>query len=377
MHILIINWRSINDPRAGGAERATFEHAKRWVKNHGAHVTWVSPKYKRELANEIIEGVDFFYPGIVLPQTPYRMILAFMYFYFVVFINYVLGLRKKVDVVIDEAHGVPYLTALYVGRKKVVFVCEVAGIIWDKMFAYPLNKIGAILERLAYIPYKLKKIKIIAISESTKNDLIKLGLAESQVTTVFCGVEQPRWDFSREPKEQVPTLMMLSRLVKMKGLEEGLELFKLVKSRIENAQLWIIGTGDEKYITTLKALVKEHGLEDAVTFFGFVQEEEKYRLLAQAHALINPSTKEGWGLNNLEANTQGTPAVAYKVPGNIESIKDGFSGYLAKKGDRGDFVDKVIRVLDGPSLRETCKQHTKQYDWDIMAERFYQELKNA
>ena len=41
-----------------------------------------------------------------------------------------------------------------------------------------------------------------------------------------------------------------------------------------------------------------------------------------------PSLAEGWGLTILEANTLGTPAVAYDVPGLRDSVRDGQTGWL-------------------------------------------------
>lgn len=58
MKILIINRRSVNDPRGGG-KRTTFEFAKRWVKNHKAEVILTFPTYNKEIKEEAIEGVKF------------------------------------------------------------------------------------------------------------------------------------------------------------------------------------------------------------------------------------------------------------------------------------------------------------------------------
>ena len=51
-------------------------------------------------------------------------------------------------------------------RRKVLWVCEVAGTIWDKMYPFPINHIGKFLERIVYLVYR--NCEIWAISESTK-----------------------------------------------------------------------------------------------------------------------------------------------------------------------------------------------------------------
>ena len=84
MKVLILNWRALKDPLSGGAELATFEHAKRWVKNHGAKVTWLCPRYKgcSQEAQETLEGVEFKYIGVPLTRNVVSLFVAFPLFYF-------------------------------------------------------------------------------------------------------------------------------------------------------------------------------------------------------------------------------------------------------------------------------------------------------
>ncbi|HOM77954.1 MAG TPA: hypothetical protein PLT50_01975, partial [bacterium] len=112
MKILILNWRSLKDPLSGGAEIATFEHAKRWVKNYGAEVTWLSPRYKGcpQEGQEIIEGVNFKYIGFPLTRNLISLFVAFPLFYIGVCSTYMTHYRNKINVVIDQVHGIPYLT---------------------------------------------------------------------------------------------------------------------------------------------------------------------------------------------------------------------------------------------------------------------------
>lgn len=74
--------------------------------------------------------------------------------------------HQNINMVIDTIHGLPLFSPLYVRCRQVLWVCEVAGTIWDKMYPFPINWIGKILEKLVYILYRNSEIW--AISESTK-----------------------------------------------------------------------------------------------------------------------------------------------------------------------------------------------------------------
>ena len=109
MKILIINWRSISDPLKGGAEVVTFEHAKRWTSEHNAKVTWIAAKHNQNLNEETIEGVEFKYLGRELQRDKtLDMLISFPYFYYLVYKTYQNEFKGKIDLIIDETHGIPF-----------------------------------------------------------------------------------------------------------------------------------------------------------------------------------------------------------------------------------------------------------------------------
>lgn len=368
MKILILNWRSIKDPLAGGAEVATFEHARRWVKNHNAEITWLSPIYDKSIKEETIDGINFKYIGLPLNRSLLQLFFTFPYFYFLVFLNYMTKYRSKIDVVIDQVHGFPYLTPLYVKEKILVYVHEVAGDIWDRMYPFPINLIGKLIEKLIFKPYK--NTKFVTVSNGTKNDLINLGIPSSNIEVIYNGVSVPILD-KPQKKEENFTIIFLNRLVKMKGIERAIEIVSRVKKDIPNLQFWIVGKGEENYIKYLEDKIKNLELEENTKFWGFVSEETKIDLLTKAQVLINTSYKEGWGLVNIEANARGTPVIAYKVEGNIESIKDGVSGYLAENENLNDFAIKIIKAKDNKRLQQTSIEFAKNFDWGKVANSYY------
>ncbi len=368
MKILILNWRSIKDPWAGGSEIATFEHAKRWVKNRGAEVHWISPKYDFDISDELVEGVHFEYISFPLGRNIFKLLVAFPFFYICVIFSYFARYRGKVDVVIDQIHGIPFLTPLYVKEKIVVFVHEVGGSIWDKMYPVPINIVGRFLETALYRFYKNRLV--VTVSESTKKDLVAAGVAENSIRVIKNGVSIPVLNDLPEKFEEF-TLIFLNRLVKMKGIERALKVFSHIKSKYDSAKLLVVGRADIGYLSEIKTYCENEGISDSTEFIGYISEERKIELLSKSHILLNTSYKEGWGLVNLEANARGVPVVAFAVNGNTESVMDGVSGYLVPDNEIELMADRALKAKDDVELRKRCLEFSRKFCWDKLSEDFY------
>src|SRR3990167_10427605 len=159
MKVLILNWRDIKNPSSGGAEILTHEIAKGLV-NRGHDVWQISDLFNGAKKKEKIDGVVIERGGHPDARTLFHSVQYFAYK------KYKEQFRGKIDLVIDEIHGVPFFTPLYVKEKKVAFICEVAGDLWDVAVSFPFNMLGRVVERI--YPFFYSKIKIITISNSSK-----------------------------------------------------------------------------------------------------------------------------------------------------------------------------------------------------------------
>ncbi|MGC9203336.1 MAG: glycosyltransferase family 4 protein, partial [Thermoproteota archaeon] len=121
---------------------------------------------------------------------------------------------------------------------------------------------------------------------------------------------------------------------------------------------------------------------DGVKFFGKVSEDDKIELLSKAWVMVNPSVREGWGLNVIEANACGTPCIAYEVPGLRDSIRNEETGLLVKEdGDIEKLAEAMIRILKDEELRmvlsENALEYSKNFSWDKTAEEFLKVVKGV
>lgn len=350
MNILILNWRDVSHPKSGGAEHVTMEHAKAWVKA-GHSVTWLTSHYDRAKVESIVDGVNFVRRAGSLTIYLYAPL-------------YLLMNAHSFDVIVDEAHGFPFFSPIFTKKPVVMFIHEIAGEIWDYMFSFPKNAVGKLLERWYFRVYK--NCLFWTDAPSTVKEISQHGIPLNQCVAIPCPIIS---DITPRPipKETTPVYLFVSRVVRMKGIEEVIKAFSFIARQQHDARLWIIGGGERGYIQELKQMLKEYGVAHAVTFFGVVSEQMKYRLMAKANIFLHASVKEGWGLVVLEAASVGTPAVVYNVSGLKDVVKDGESGIVLKENSPREMAREAMMLYKNKKLYQMLQKNgivrAKSFRW--------------
>lgn len=366
MRILIYNWRDLTHSWAGGGEIYIFEQASRWVKaGHEVTLFCGEDREKKLPPYEIIQGIKIYRRG-----GRYSL-----YFWAVWY--YVSRFRQKFDVVIDVENGVPFFTPLFCRIPNVCYVYHVHGGQFFYEIPKPLSNIGFIIERYIF-PLLYKRLPIIAISETTKRQLINIGLPANNITIVYSGINGSHRQAVVPPiKFASPTILYLGRIKKYKRVDLLVALFGEIVKKIPKARLIVAGWGTEA--SHLTDIIMKSPLRRKISLVGPVSNREKRLLLSKSWVFVNPSIGEGWSIAVIEANLHGTPAVSFDVPGLAESIQQGKTGLLAKNAD--DLVAKICKVLTDKSLRDRLSGNASQwahsFSWDRSAKDSLQVLKKT
>ena len=356
MEILIFSWRGPKHPNAGGAETSTHEHAKGWVAA-GYGVTLFTSSFPGAKKEEVIDGVKIIRKGWQVFGVQIRAIEWYLF-----------GNHPYFDLVIDQFHGIPFFTPIFVKVKKMAFIHEVTKEVWKlNHLPQPFNLIpaifGPILEPLFFKLYK--NIPFMTVSASTKKELEELGIKNFNINVINNGITVP--SNINAKKEKVPTLIYLGVLSKDKGIETAIKVFSILNKK-RNLQYWIVGEVSPVYFTKLEKQTNNLGISGKVKFFGYVSEEEKFRLLKKAQILVNPSIREGWGLVVIEAAAVGIPTVAFNVAGLKDSIKDDKTGLLAKEYSAEALSDSILRLIDNKRLylrlSKNASNWSKNFSWE-------------
>lgn len=356
MNILILNWRDIKHPLAGGAEISTHEHAKGWVKS-GHKVTIFASHFPSALHSEEINGVT-----VVRRGSHYTV-------HFFAFLYYLTTARRTADLIVDEFHFIPFFTPLYVRRKILAFIHETAEEIWFKNTSFPINIFGYVLEPLFFLFYRT--IQFMTVSESTKRDLLKFHIPAKNIAVIPNGHKRVKI-YAKKSKH--PVIMYLGRISTDKGVRDGILAFSNIRKRIPDGTLWIVGKEEhDGQKRDLLVLMRALHIENAVKFFGFVSEATKYELLGQSWVLLHPSVKEGWGLTVIEAASQRTPAVAYKTAGLSDSIVHGKTGLLVSKAVPERLADAVVHLCTNKNeyekMASQARLWSQKFNWNTSTQK--------
>ena len=354
--ILFVNWRDIRNPEAGGAEVHLHEISRR-IATHGHRVTVLASSFKGSTAEEEIDGVrvvrcggkftfNFHVPGAIKK----------------------LERREAFDVIIDDINKIPFYTPLYIRKPLLALAHHLFG---HTIFleTIPPLALYVLLSELM-IPVVYKRTRLVVVSESTKEELVKRGLPAENIGIVYNAVDHSRYTPSGEAKPSRPLIGYVGRIKRYKRIDYLLRALQIVQARIPEVRLKVAGSGD--YLDSLVVLAGRLGIEDRVDFMGFVSEQEKIDMLREAQVVVNPSSKEGWGVTVIEANACGTPVIASDVPGLRDAVVDGETGFLVSYGDVEGFAARIIQVLEDGSLRKRLSDRgvewAGKFNWDNSAD---------
>jgi glycosyltransferase involved in cell wall biosynthesis len=273
-----------------------------------------------------------------------------------------------VDLIVEAHNKVPFLAPLYAGRTPVLVIHHhLHGWTAFRQVAPPIAAASMLLESL--IPRVYRGVPFLAISASSKSDLVRRGVREEQIDVVPCGLDHSlHRPASFSPR--APIVVSLGRLEPYKRLDLLLLAWRDVARDIPAARLVVLGRGQE--YSRLQALVARLQLSEQVLFTGYVSDDEKVGWLQRAALLVQVSTKEGWGLTVTEAYACGTPVVATAVPGLTDSVQDGVTGILVRRPRPGPLAAAITKLLADEEARRRMSRRalawSAYFDWDESAE---------
>jgi glycosyltransferase involved in cell wall biosynthesis len=357
MRAIFLNWRDLAHPRSGGAEVLAQGLAQRLAQS-GHDVVFFSAHVPGQPDDEVIDGVRHVRRGG--RYGVYGAAYAWLR-----------RERPQYDVLIDHINTIPFFTPLYERGRTVALVPQLARDVWWYEAPKALAPLGVASERLYHACYRTTPA--ITISESTKRDLREFGW-KGAIEVIAMPSSAAGAVRTASGKHETPALAFVGRLTPSKRVEQAIAAFAVIRSRMPNAELWIVGRADdERYRQRLVAAADK---VQGVSFLGRLSDTERQERVSAAHMLLLTSVREGWGLVVTEANSVGTPAAGYDVPGIRDSIKPE-QGILVTAGDPTALGNAVADLLADPArlaiMSERARADAMHHDW----ERTYSEFVRA
>jgi glycosyltransferase involved in cell wall biosynthesis len=366
MKILVFNWQDIKNPQAGGAEVHFHEIFSRIVKL-GHEVTLFCSSFDGALAEETINGIKIIREGgryLFNFHVPIRYWKQFHH--------------ENFDIVIDDTNKIPFFTPLYI-REPLYFIIHH---LFDKSIfreaSLPIALYVYLMEKLGLAVARKRRIPALVVSPSTRDEILRKGYNPEDIEFAYNCVNHDLYHPGGIQRSSTPLIGYFGRLKKYKSTDHLLKAFVNVKEKIPNLKLIVIGEGD--YRNDLVTLAQNLGIANDVSFTGFVDENEKVKLLQQVWFTVSTSSKEGWGLTVIESNACGTTVMGSNVPGLRDAIKDGETGLLYEYGNINELAEKIIMLVNDSTLRErlghTALAFAQTFDWNSVAKHVVEVLEN-
>jgi len=193
-----------------------------------------------------------------------------------------------------------------------------------------------------------KSVKIFTVSEFSKSR-IEYHLGKTKPVVVTYSAIHPIYLEYRSRLQNIQkseTIVFIGNIKKHKGLNCLLDAFILARKKGLTHKLIIIGEKESFRTKDNLILQKINSIDpDAVSFTGFISDEQLMENLTHASLLVQPSLYEGFCLPPLEAMVLGTHALVSDIP-VLKEIYDSFPVTFFRAGDHLDLKNKILKILD-------------------------------
>jgi len=299
------------------------------------------------------------------PFSEYKKFLPFSYSHMLIsaFLS-----RNKLDIYHSPANVIPYT---FKGNS-IITVHDLA--IYKHPEWFPR---GQQFSTKILVPKSLKKVrKIIAVSETTKKDIIKLfKISAKKVKVIYEGVFREKAKVSlqtlkRKHRITDDYILFLGTIEPRKNLVGLIQAYaEVIKSKkFARYQLVMAGAKGWKEKEVFKT-IRKLKLEDRVRYLGYVSHEDKLSLIANCTVFVFPSYYEGFGLPILEAMEMGAPVITSNLS-SIPEITDHAAVHINPYKEK-EILQALKKVLGSAVLRRKLRQagmkKAKEFSWQKTA----------
>lgn len=287
--------------------------------------------------------------------------------------------RKKYDVVHFHGASLPLfinLPILKMMGKKVI--AKVAGMMGTEAGSLRDRHLG-----LGNLLTRLLRIvdRFVATSSQIEAGLLNDRIDPAKIVRIpnFIPVDnfqQVSGDLRRIRKAALgygahPVVTFSGRFIACKGIHHLLDAWKIVAETFPKARVQLLGDG--LLLPEMKKVAADLGIDGAVDFRGHVDDVRDY--LYATDIFVLSSLQEGMPNSLLEAMACGLPAVATRVGGVTDIIRDGVNGIMVNPGDPQDLAKGLCRLLQDEKFARTlgndaCKTIRDDYSLDAMIPRY-------
>jgi teichuronic acid biosynthesis glycosyltransferase TuaC len=229
--------------------------------------------------------------------------------------------------------------------------------------------------------------RVTAVSESLAGVAFRLGLPRERVRVIPNGVDTRKF----MPMDRIQArrlaglpehrkiMLTVAGIYEGKGQHTVVDILPSLREKYPDLLYVLVGNSrpGEQYRRRLTEAIWRLGLNDHVLIAGPQPHADLARWFSAADVSVLATQSEGWPNVLLESLACGTPAVATRVGGTSEIVRDGQDGALVPYDDPGALGQAIARALDTPWDRSALVQRARAFDWVDSVENALDELNQA
>lgn len=171
------------------------------------------------------------------------------------------------------------------------------------------------------------------------------------------------------------TLLYVGRLSEEKSLDTLLKSVKLLKSKVPEVKLLLVGDGPAQ--KELEKLARDLGISGQVISLGRINHENlgQSGIYEASQIFVNPSTSETFSLVTIEAMAKGLPIVVAHARAVTELVKD--NGFLVDPNDPNDLSNKIYQLLSNEKERAKVAENSRRISLDYSLEKVAENLEKT
>jgi glycosyltransferase involved in cell wall biosynthesis len=205
-----------------------------------------------------------------------------------------------------------------------------------------------------------KNRRVIIENRDDFENLVSGGFARRDLIALIKGAGVDVQKFSQRPEPNEPVkVIMVSRLLRDKGVHEFIDAAKIVRSKNSSVQFLLVGDIDDGNPTSMNSEAIA-SLANSIDVIWLGARTDIAKLLDESHIACLPSYREGLPKSLIEAASVGRPIVTTDVPGCREVVTHMVNGLLVQPRDAQALALAIEKLVEDPNLRKLMGEENRR-----------------
>jgi len=239
------------------------------------------------------------------------------------------------------------------GVREIYSMMEGAGdvFIYDTLKWRMIRRVVCLLLRKSFRYAK----RVFFLNSDDRDEFIGYKLVKKEQCDIIPGIGVDLDRFAPKPLESYNSFLMVSRMLKTKGVMEYCEAAKKVKALYPDAKFRYVGPEGTLTVADIQSYIDDGVIE----YMGATLDTVPY--YEETTVAVLPSYREGLGLVNAEASAVTRPVITCDAIGTRCTVVDGYNGFFVPVGDSNAIAEKMIYFLEHPEVIEPMGQNGRKF----------------